>query len=124
MEVIKMLFKNIQAAVLAGTIAMSASNARAQVVSDPRPVVAILLLALVGVVSTQVVRSITTQHVPDRVEVASTNESLKKELGDRYEEVLMAMANRQSSESISWMQQAGPVSQQAYAIYQQAEAKR
>jgi hypothetical protein len=50
-------------------------------------------------------------------ELARAGSSMRTELGERYNEVVEAMANRESAESLAWIQEAGPTSKEAFESY-------
>ena len=50
-------------------------------------------------------------------ELARASSSMRTELGARYDEVVEAMANRESAESLAWLQDVGPTSKEAFQSY-------
>jgi hypothetical protein len=59
------------------------------------------------------------QNKAKQEELARAGSSMRTELGDRYQEVVEAMANRESAESLAWIQEAGPTSREAFVSYAQ-----
>ena len=53
----------------------------------------------------------------EQAAISEASASMKKELGTRYDEVIAAMANHSSPDSIAWIQEAGPVSREAFNAY-------
>ncbi len=51
-------------------------------------------------------------------EITNYGETLRSELGSRYEMVITAMARNASPQSLSWMQAMGPASKASYDVYQ------